>query len=59
MTKRRGLGRRAGTWGMAVAIWEIWKYIPKKHRRRVLLRVSKHGSTLVTRAFIARRNTRR
>ena len=44
---------------MAVAIWEIWKYVPKKHRRRILLRVSRHGPTLAKRAYNSHRILRR
>jgi hypothetical protein len=53
------LGRRAGPWGTALALWELWKRIPPKHRRRILKQARKHGPRLAKHAVKARRNRRR
>ena len=51
----RLLGRRAGPWGVALALWEIWKRIPPKHRKQMLQQARKHGPRLAKQAFKARR----
>jgi hypothetical protein len=51
----RALGRRAGPWGAALAVWEIWKRIPPKHRKRLLQQARKHGPRLAKRAYKSRR----
>jgi hypothetical protein len=53
------LGRRAGPWGLAFALWEIWKRIPPKHRKRLLQQARQHGPRLAKQAYKARRGTRR
>jgi len=55
----RVLGRRAGPWGAALAVWEIWKRIPTKHRKRLLQQARKHGPKLVKSAYKARSKSRR
>jgi hypothetical protein len=52
------LGRRTGAWGMVVAIWQLWKRIPPKHRKRLLQQARKHGPKLAKRAYRARRRIR-
>jgi hypothetical protein len=54
----RVLRRRGGPWGTAMVVWEIWKRIPPKYRRRVLRQARKHGPTLVKYAYRARRRSR-
>jgi hypothetical protein len=51
----RVVGRRAGPWGAAFALWEIWKRIPPKHRKRLLQQARKHGPKLVKQALKTRR----
>ena len=53
----RLLGRRVGPWGAAIALWEIWKRIPPKHRKRLLQQARKHGPRLAKQAFKARRRS--
>jgi len=55
----RLLGRRAGPWGTAVAVWKLWRRIPPKHRRRLLQQARKHGPRLVKLAYRSRRLRRR
>ena len=52
------LGRRAGPWGTALAIWELWKRIPPKHRKRLIQQARKHGPRLAKQAIKARRKSR-
>jgi hypothetical protein len=51
----RAFGRKAGPLGTAIALWEIWKRIPPKHRRRLLRQARKHGPRLAKQAYKARR----
>jgi hypothetical protein len=60
MPKLRGaFGRRAGPWGAAFALWEIWKRIPPKHRKLLLKQIRKHGPRLAKQAFRVRQARRR
>ena len=54
----RVLGRRAGPWGTALVVWDIWKRIPPKHRKRLLQQARKHGPRLAKQAIKARRKRR-
>jgi hypothetical protein len=55
----RVLGRRGGPWGAALVMWDIWKRIPPKHRKRLLQQARKHGPRLARQAIKARRKSRR
>ena len=55
----RRLGRGAGIWSIAVAAWEIWNRVPKRHRKRLLKQARRHGPALAKRAYRARRDRRR
>lgn len=55
----RVLGRRAGPWGTALIVWDIWKRIPPKHRKRILQQARKHGPKLAKQAIKARQKRRR
>jgi hypothetical protein len=59
------LTRRVGTLGLVMTAWDIWRRIPKKHRRRIYGEVRKHAPTVakavqreVRRARAARRSGR-
>ena len=54
----RVLGRRGGPWGTALVVWDIWKRIPPKHRKRLLQQARKHGPRLAKQAIEARRKRR-
>jgi hypothetical protein len=40
------LSRRAGTFGLALTMWDVWKRIPPNHRKRILKQARKHGPKL-------------
>jgi hypothetical protein len=35
--------RRAGPVGLALTAWDIWRRIPKQHRRTIVRQARKHG----------------
>jgi hypothetical protein len=35
--------RRAGPVGLALTAWDIWRRIPKHHRRTIVRQARKHG----------------
>ncbi len=37
------LSRRTGTIGIALTAWDIWRRIPKQHRRLIVRQARKHG----------------
>jgi hypothetical protein len=51
----RTIGRRAGPVGTALAMWDLWRRIPPKHRKRILEEARKHGPRLAKQAIRARR----
>ena len=40
------LARRLGWWGIALTAWDLWRRIPKKHRKRMLAELRQHAPTL-------------
>jgi hypothetical protein len=30
------MARRLGWWGIALTAWDLWRRIPKRHRKRIL-----------------------
>jgi hypothetical protein len=38
--------RRMGTFGLVLTAWDIWRRIPKQHRRRIYKQVRKHAPTI-------------
>jgi hypothetical protein len=40
--------RRTGTIGLALTAWDIWRRIPKQHRRVIISQARKHGPRLAT-----------
>jgi hypothetical protein len=51
--------RRAGPIGVALTAWDIWRRIPKKHRRAILRQARKHGPTVATKLMQQRQRRRR
>ena len=51
--------RRAGPIGLALTAWDIWRRIPKKHRRAILHQARKHGPTVATKLMQQRQRRRR
>ena len=50
--------RRTGTVGLALTAWDIWRRIPKQHRRVIIRQARKHGPRLAKQAYNARRKRR-
>jgi hypothetical protein len=51
--------RRTGTIGLALTAWDIWRRIPKQHRRLLIRQARKHGPRLASKLMQqqqARRN---
>ena len=42
MARLRAFGR-AGPIGLALTAWDIWRRIPKQHRRTIVRQARKHG----------------
>ena len=38
--------RRMGAVGIALTAWDIWRHIPKEHRRRITREARKHAPTV-------------
>jgi hypothetical protein len=38
--------RRLGAVGIALTAWDIWRRLPKEHRRRITLEARKHAPTV-------------
>ncbi len=52
------LTRRAGTFGLALTLWDVWKRIPPQHRKRLMKQARKHGPKLAARAMQAQQARR-
>jgi hypothetical protein len=48
--------RRMGTVGIVLTAWDIWRRIPKQHRKRIYRQARKHAPTV---ARAVARETRR
>jgi hypothetical protein len=53
------LTRRAGTFGLALTLWDVWKRIPPHHRKRIMKQARKHGPKLAARAMQAQQARRK
>jgi hypothetical protein len=38
--------RRMGWWGIALTAWDLWRRIPKRHRKRILSELRFYAPTL-------------
>jgi hypothetical protein len=38
--------KRMGWWGIALTAWDLWRRIPKKHRKRMLAELREHAPHL-------------
>jgi hypothetical protein len=43
--------RRAGPIGVALTAWDIWRRIPKQHRRMIIHQARKHGPKVAARVM--------
>jgi len=50
--------RRVGPLGTAFLLWDVWKRIPPKQRRKLLAQARKHGPRLAKQAYKARRRAK-
>ncbi|HKG43897.1 MAG TPA: hypothetical protein VKB10_06605 [Gaiellaceae bacterium] len=50
MPKLRGF-RGAGPIGVALTAWDIWRRIPKQHRRLIVRQARKHGPKVAARVI--------
>jgi hypothetical protein len=56
------LAKRMGWWGIALTAWDLWRRIPKRHRKRMLAELRRHAPTVarsVTRSARRMRDTAR
>jgi hypothetical protein len=51
--------RRTGAIGIALTAWDIWRRIPKKHRRAILRQARRHGPIVATKLMEQRRRHQR
>jgi hypothetical protein len=47
--------RRTGTLGLALTAWDIWRRIPKQHRRTLMRQARKHGPIVEAKVMEQRR----
>jgi hypothetical protein len=50
--------RRAGAVGIALTAWDIWRQIPKRHRRMIISQARKQAPRVAARVMQARRRRR-
>jgi hypothetical protein len=51
--------RRTGTVGLALTAWDIWRRIPKKHRRAIINQARIYGPIVAAKVIEKRRRHRR
>lgn len=54
----RLLGKGGGPVGLALALFDLWRRLPPKHRKRALKAARKHGPRLAS-TLLERRRRRR
>jgi hypothetical protein len=54
----RFLARRAGPLGLLLTLFDVWRRLPPKQRRRIAKQVRRHGPPLAKKALEARRRRR-
>lgn len=50
--------RRPGAIGLALTAWDIWRRIPRRHRKTILRQARKHGPKVAKRVMQTRRPPR-
>jgi hypothetical protein len=50
--------RRAGPVGLALTAWDIWRRIPKHHRRAIVRQARKHGPIVAAKIMQQQRRRR-
>jgi hypothetical protein len=51
--------RRTGTLGLALTAWDIWRRIPKQHRRMIVRQARKQGPKVAAKLMEQQRRRRR
>jgi hypothetical protein len=51
--------RGAGPIGLTLTAWDIWRRIPKQHRRAILRQARKHGPVVASKLMQQRQRRRR
>jgi hypothetical protein len=51
--------RRAGPIGIALTAWDIWRRIPKQHRRTIVRQARKHGPRVASKLMQQQQRRRR
>jgi hypothetical protein len=49
------LGRRAGAFGLALTVWDVWRRLPPRQRKQLMDQARKHGPRIAKQAVAARR----
>jgi len=52
----RYVSRRFGAVGIALTAYDVWRRIPKRHRRQIVTAARKHGPRVAAAAARAARN---
>ncbi|HEY7017222.1 MAG TPA: hypothetical protein VH297_02050 [Gaiellaceae bacterium] len=50
--------RRTGTIGLALTAWDIWRRIPKQHRRTIVRQARRHGPIIAAKVIERQRRRR-
>jgi hypothetical protein len=56
---RRLLFGRAGSVGLALTMWDLWRRLPPQQRRWMLSQARRHGPSLARRAYYASRRPKK
>ncbi len=51
--------RAPGAVGLVLTAWELWRRVPKKHRKAIAKHVRRHGPTIAKQAVRAARARKR
>lgn len=49
------LNRRAGAFGVAITVWDLWHRLPPRQRRWVFKQARKHGPRIVKQIVVVQR----
>jgi hypothetical protein len=55
---RRRVFRRTGAIGVALTAWDIWRRIPKQHRRLIIRQARKQGPVVAAKLMQQRQRRR-
>lgn len=55
----KALGKRAGAFGVALTLLDVWRRLPPRQRKWVVKNAKKHGPRIAKAAWTAQRQKRR